>query len=499
MVVSSSDLVLAAGISFWFRVVETHNIKNIGDSYQLITALREFLEQNKNEKLKGSKLENNEEYIPQHVQEEDKEGGVDPIKSVETTLSNSEDRDLDDLFEVIDTTEEIEIKEERILSEATEQNRSENVDKVTASKVQVDIRLAEKNVEDRTEQVTEKLKEKSIGIKIEGNCKSNKKRKVKQVLQKHCDYCEAIFPRFVYLRQHMSLDHKEKMEDFVKKHKTFHCDRCSQSFYSDRRVYEHLRKHHNDDFKCRFCDQTFYTEKEMRRHEIKHEKKGQNIPCGNCDKFFISPQTLAVHLASKKCEIVVCPHCPKKMRRSFLKHHLPSHEDALYCKFCRQRFSSKDHMMRHVKCADCDLLFSSHNEKNNHDFKVHNRNAKLCTICGLKCRGSRHLQNHVKIHGNKELSCKHCEKKFKTQSSLERHERSMHQSDYEKRFRCSYLDCTRAFICSSGLESHMNSHLGLKPYKCEVCDTGFQNVSNRSAHMRNVHKFSKSNKPVTTH
>ena len=483
LVVTSSDLVLAAGISFWSGLVETQRIQDIQHCYRVINTLRGFLLQNKVGQLKA---ENIEENISEQVQEVGQKCEVeDPVKSAETK-SNTDDSDLDDLFEVIIPTEEEteeKIKEERNDSEATEVQVEPPAD---------DVRLAEQNIEDKTrpEELADKKEEKSIEL-----LNINKVKSKVQVLQKHCDYCEASYPFIRDLKLHISQDHSEKMEDFARKHKIFHCGLCSFSFYSRKRLYIHMKDHHTKEAKCHLCDLAFYTEEDVRRHEVIHEKREQKLlPCENCDKLFMSPKTLANHLASKKCEMVACPQCPKVMRRSLLKNHLPNHESSLFCKSCCKIFLSKDELMQHVRCRGCDSRFSSHSEKSKHEFKVHNLNAKLCTSCGKKCFGVRDLQVHMKSHGTKDLSCTHCEKKFKTKFYLERHNRSMHQSDSEKPYHCSYLDCTRAFQTSPSLESHMNCHLGLKPYKCDVCDTKFQNISNRAAHMKNVHKFKKSSK-----
>ena len=171
LVLRSSDLVLAAGISFWSGVVETHRIQDIQDCYQIITALRGFLRQNKGVDLKSDKeergfnAENNEGNISK-VQEEDTTCEVDdPVKPLMEADSITDETDLDDLFEVIDPTEEIatKIKEERNDLIATEESRSEDIVQVK------DVRVAGENVEVKTKP-EEKLETQSMNG-VEGKVK----------------------------------------------------------------------------------------------------------------------------------------------------------------------------------------------------------------------------------------------------------------------------------------------------------------------------------------
>ena len=507
LVLRSSDLVLAAGISFWCGVVETHRIQDIQDCYQIITALRGFLRQNKGVELKSDKeergfnAENNEGNILK-VQEEDNKCEVDdpvPVKPLMEADSITDETDLDDLFEVIDPTEEIatKIKEERNDLIATEESRSEDIVQVK------DVRVAGENVEVKTKP-EEKLETQSMNG-VEGKVKKKKKRPVLP-LPKQCDYCGNNYHTFTNLKQHVSLDHSERLADFDQKHQTYPCALCPYKTYSKGRLSDHMKKSHAKDAKCRLCDLAFYTEEGLRRHETTHENEGKKFPCKKCGKYFLTVERMRLHLATLKCNVLVtCAHCPKIMRRQYLKKHLATHDDSLYCKTCSRRFLSKDKMMLHttrcelgqtkVKCSQCELLFSSSSKRSKHQFQVHDMNAHLCPTCGQKCNGLKKLKIHIEgTHGTPKYSCQQCEKKFRCQLYLDRHCETVHQSDSEKRYPCSYSNCTRAFPKKQSLESHMNCHLGIKPYQCDVCDTRFQNSSNKQAHMRNVHHFAKSNK-----
>lgn len=54
----------------------------------------------------------------------------------------------------------------------------------------------------------------------------------------------------------------------------------------------------------------------------------------------------------------------------------------------------------------------------------------------------------------------------------------------ERPFRCTELDCDRAFAKSGQLRVHMNVHSGLKPYKCRYCPLAFTQGNNRIRHER---------------
>ena len=520
--VNSSDLVLAAGISFWSGVVETQSIKDIQDCYQVITALRGFLQQNKTEEIKpngveGFNAENNKGNFAKEDEKSKVSGPAKPLGSE----TNANDSDLDDLFEVIDPSEEREkeIEEERSDFKATEESMIESIVEAEVEPPEADVQLAGQNEEDKIkpEKLAGEMREDMLKMKVkveiqnilsraEGKVK-RKKKKTTESLPKQCDHCKMIYPKFIDLKQHMSLVHSEKMEDFEKKHKTCVCLLCPYKAYSRNQLAAHLKSSHVKNVNCRLCDSAFYTEEDLRRHQTRHENEENKFPCRKCGKYFMKLARLKLHLATVDCDVKLlqCPNCPKMVAREKLKRHLVTHDDTLYCKTCCRRFT-KDKMILHkakcelgqtkVKCRDCDLLFHSNNERARHQFLVHDINAQLCTLCGKKCQGLRDLQIHMKSHGSEELPCKHCDKKFKSERHLERHDRSMHQSDSEKRFQCSYPDCSRAFLTRQSLESHMNCHLGLKPYQCDVCETRFQNNSNKVAHMKNVHKFSKSSKNI---
>lgn len=48
--------------------------------------------------------------------------------------------------------------------------------------------------------------------------------------------------------------------------------------------------------------------------------------------------------------------------------------------------------------------------------------------------------------------------------------------------KCAFEDCEKSFSCLAKLKDHMNMHLGLKPYKCEICEKAFSAKKYLQAH-----------------
>ena len=569
LVVNSSDLVLAAGISFWTGVVETHRVRDIKDCYHIITALRDFLQHNKAEELtanveegfKAEKLEGN-------ISKEDRKGEVhDPVKPVEI---NTDDSDLDDLFEVLDPSDpsEDKIEEERRkdsdgteksiternplqkgqengegfdVDNSSEENRSEEnsrkVDDIksssqdTTSDVDV-VSTLEKLTENKLDRTNSKTSDESTAMNVkkenieDQECSSEEivheqedkvhieEEKVKTIHKSKkrssklsCDFCEEIFQLFFGLKKHVKAYHEELMGKFDEKYRTIRCKKCPASFYTSRGHRQHRQRFHPRNAQCSHCHRSFYSEEDLKKHEAMHENDRKVFTCDQCDKKIVGLYKFKKHLKNQFAHeaAVSCPHCPKLVKD--LKTHLKVHDKPSYfvCDACGKTFNGNRSLTTHrksclsglplsvkenVKCRFCDSTFSTSMRKQTHEFKVHDINAQICSQCGHKSFGMSNFRRHMTKHSAKEIFCEQCGKTFKSKLNLNLHHQKMHRPDSEKPHKCSYSDCTRAFVTLESLESHTNSHLGIKPYQCDVCQTRFQNSSNKRAHMKKVHKFS---------
>ena len=461
VVVDTSDLILALGIKFWAGIIEKQNIQDLEQCHQTINIIQDFL-------------------IPdsQEIQDHEEEKSNDEDQNMPETKDGDDDDDRDqvkktvgeDLTEVTDeTTEPLETKIE--MSAGIEEISVEKKENVEKDNVEADV--------------------------------FKKKKIIKRTLV-YCDYCVVSAPSVKRLSEHISDEHGEKMTEFEVKYRRYLCLYCPASYYSDSSRSSHMRTAHDGEKTqpCQFCEKNFHTEVQLRKHEAVH---AGSIRCETCGRECVGRRRYRKHLERHKTGI--CAVCGKTFPKPSLRRHQQTHSKASFqCENCGLEVvgsrSYQTHLRSHqsklgedqkteYKCGVCGLVLGTEYLRKKHRYKAHTHNYEkfFCPVCGKKFYYSSQLKRHVVSHGeSKDIGCDQCQKKFKSLLNLKRHQQ-VHQPDSVKRYKCSYsADCTRAFSNSESLHSHMNSHLGLKPYKCHLCDTKFQNTSNRLAHLRNVHK-----------
>ncbi|CRL06025.1 CLUMA_CG018904, isoform A [Clunio marinus] len=118
--------------------------------------------------------------------------------------------------------------------------------------------------------------------------------------------------------------------------------------------------------------------------------------------------------------------------------------------------------------------------------KIFQCNFENCTEAFARRQACKaHFFNHMKSKSSSiNLECQHCKKKFKVQSSLERHER-IHTG--EKPFKCD--SCEKTFSQKELLKRHKITHLSIDeaPFACHLCDKRFRQKYPLRFHIEKTH------------
>ena len=107
----------------------------------------------------------------------------------------------------------------------------------------------------------------------------------------------------------------------------------------------------------------------------------------------------------------------------------------LYCCLCEKRFYSKQHLKVHIqsahegkrfKCNSCEKEFKSNSILRKHNL-IHDGVSFACNSCDKKFSRREMLREHEQsFHKGKRLKCDPCEIEFTFLSSLKRHQKNFH-------------------------------------------------------------------------
>ena len=110
-----------------------------------------------------------------------------------------------------------------------------------------------------------------------------------------------------------------------------------------------------------------------------------------------------------------------------------------------------------------------------------------CTHCPWAFKKFCNLQSHLQTHpGLKPYVCDTCGKAYSHQGTLQQHKR-LHTG--ERPYHCPF--CVKTYIWSSDYRKHIRTHTGEKPYVCDTCSKDFIRSSDLRKHERNMHANNK--------
>ncbi|XP_048480111.1 zinc finger protein 62 homolog isoform X2 [Plutella xylostella] len=299
-----------------------------------------------------------------------------------------------------------------------------------------------------------------------------------------CETCIIAFSKKELFDKHMELHDKQRGP--------FMCRFCELRFTLRSACEEHVNSHYRH-YTCRFCAYRHHSESQMQWHIRRYHKAHE---CRECNIKFTRYYTYNKHLKRVHGEVIQCDFCSKIFTaKEALKRHITNIHQGLApvyeCNVCEKKYKSKVNFKNHTKaahstnddaappayCVDCKQHF-----KNESILKLHLQMSKKhaapryeCDHCGVKSVNKAGLQYHIDSTHMKipRYECETCDQKFITIISLRRHKQNAHggKKAAVKKHVCHV--CGKEFTVRKSLEEHLNTHSGLRPFKCNVCGDTF--------------------------
>ena len=124
------------------------------------------------------------------------------------------------------------------------------------------------------------------------------------------------------------------------------------------------------------------------------------------------------------------------------------------------------------KCHICDRVFTRKDNLKRH-FKIHEDTFIKCSICPRLFNNQHDMEEHKLKHSS--VLCSACGASFKKNCHLLEHQFTVHKVEGKTHhnFVCQISGCGKKFVRQAFLQSHMNVHINVKPYRCAMCQNPF--------------------------
>ncbi|TFK13643.1 espin [Platysternon megacephalum] len=225
--------------------------------------------------------------------------------------------------------------------------------------------------------------------------------------------------------------------------------------------------------------------KEQKEPQEKAPSK-KNFVCKACDKSFHFYCRLKVHM--KRCRVakgkqVQCKECSeiKTSKKELEKHQLEAHGGPgaagtakkkkkrlpVTCDICGREFAHASDIEDPYDCKKCRMSFPTLQEHRKHIHEVHSREYHPCTTCGKVFSAPSLLERHMVTHvGGKPFSCEICDKAYQQLSGLWYHNRTHHPDVF-------------------AAQNHRSSKFS--SLQCSSCDKTFSSTTAHKKHVKAEH------------
>ncbi|KAM4704370.1 zinc finger and BTB domain-containing protein 40 [Rhinophrynus dorsalis] len=309
-----------------------------------------------------------------------------------------------------------------------------------------------------------------------------------------------------------SKERKSSSQEKVSK-KNFICKSCDKMFLFRCRLEVHMKRCRmakRNPLQCKDCNEIQASRKELEQHREEvhgslvspRTNKGKRrlvVTCDICGKEFAHPSGLQYHKRTEHFDEkpFSCDECGAKFAaNSTLKNHQRLHtgERPFVCKHCHMTFTQAAALSYHTKkkhsegkmyvCQYCDAVFAQSIELTRHVRTHTGDKPYVCRECGKGFSQANGLSIHLRTFHNIEdpYDCQKCRMSFPTLEEHRQHIQIVHSREYHP---CP--TCEKIFSAPSLLERHVITHVGGKPYNCDICDKAYQQLSGLWYHNRTHH------------
>ncbi|XP_050097884.1 histone H4 transcription factor-like [Anopheles aquasalis] len=240
---------------------------------------------------------------------------------------------------------------------------------------------------------------------------------------------------------------------------SFQCewDGCESRFIRILDFFTHVVNHANEEYKrnrednsarCRWknCNYKLLLKTCRYRNHVASHTKQKDIACNVCGTMVINPRRYLLHV----CRLM-------------------------------------DLSLRRHQCLQCGRYYATKTMLDMHLYLVHRPAKLLCTHCPAKFRWPFQRAQHIARRHKKDLPfiCDQCEYRGRTERDV-----TLHAQRHKEVFRCTEVECNKAFNSKSSLREHLLQHYDIRPkvFECHLCQQQYRFGAHLSKHMFFSHK-----------